>query len=244
MGNSIPSDFNIFPFFISNMAHFSIPNCIPISSLNILIVWIREFRVLSLLGNNLRSSMNSRWFIASPFRNSYQVSAALSMCVRSVREIINSKGDTASPCKSLLFISLLLQISQHHKLVESSSTLSFFPKHLPHFLLCPSYLSSVSPRSVASCHKLSNNRSLSIPSLSSSSFVLCSEGAFYVCITGPQSLLTFFWIRSALLIISHLFLKNHRFHQQLPLLTVSTPRRDMGKNGSCLLHFSLIYLSA
>ena len=93
------------------------------------------------------------------------------------------------------------------------------------FLLCPSYLSSLSSRSGAPCHKTSDNRS--IPSLSSSSFVLLPEEASYLCITGPQYPLTYFCIFSALPVISLCSLENDRFHQQLSLSTVSMLRGYM-----------------
>ena len=79
-------------------------------------------------------------------------------------------------------------------------TSSFSPKLSPHFLICPSYLSFLSLRKERQCHKFSNNQS--IPSLSSSSFVLLSEGASYLCITGPQYPLTSFCILSTLLVKS------------------------------------------
>ena len=106
-----------------------------------------------------------------------------------------------------------------------SRTSSFFPKPLPHFLLYPSYLSSLSPRSRGPCHKLSYNQS--IPSLSSSSFILRPEEASYLGITGTQYPLTSFCILSALLVISLRSLENHRPHQQLYLSTASMSTAKM-----------------
>ena len=59
-GNSVPFAFTIFPFFITNVLHLSIPNCIAISSLNIFPVWIKECKALSHLEYNLRSTKSSR----------------------------------------------------------------------------------------------------------------------------------------------------------------------------------------
>ena len=143
------------------------------SLLNILTVWIRESSAFALSEYNLRSTMNTRWFIVSPDRNSYPGLVVLIMCVRGMRAITSNNGDSTSPRKILLFLGISLS-------VPSSRTLPFFPKLLPQFLLCPSYLSSLSPRSGGPCHKLCNNPS--VPSLSSS-FVSLPAEASYLCIT-------------------------------------------------------------
>ena len=135
---------------------------------------------------------------------------------------------------------VLPRVFQNHRLVPLSSTSSSFPKKSPHYLLCPSYLSCLSPRSGGPCHKLSINQS--IPLLSSSSFISLLAEAYYPCITGPQYPLTSFCILSALLVISLCSLENNRFHQQLSLSIVSMSRGDMQQGCSCFLHFPLIYL--
>ena len=113
MGNWIPSRFIIFPVFILNMTHLSIPNCIPMFSLNILAVWISESRVLSLLEYNFRSSMNSSWFIVFPVQNSCHWFAVLSTVTM-----------IANPFQKIFFLYLLPQVSQHHKLAPPSRTSS------------------------------------------------------------------------------------------------------------------------
>ena len=94
-------------------------------------------------------------------------------------------------------------MSQNHRLPPPSRTLSYLPL----------YLSSLSPRGGKPWHNLSDNRS--IPLLSSSSFLLLPEEAFYLCITGSQYPLISFCIFSVFLVISFRSLENHRFHQQL-----------------------------
>ena len=94
-------------------------------------------------------------------------------------------------------------MSQNHRLPPPSRTLSYPPL----------YLSSLSPRGGKPWHNFSDNRS--IPLLSSSSFLLLSEEAFYLSITGSQYLLISFCIFSVFLVISFRSLENHRFHEQL-----------------------------
>ena len=198
------------------MADLSIRNGIPVFSLNVLTVWLWESRALSLLEYNVGSSMNSRWFVVSPVRNSYPGLAILSMYVRGMRAIINN-GDGASPWKIPLFIGTSPSVSAP----QVSSTLqnfSVFPKQFTTFFACPSYLRSLLPRSEWPCHEFSGN--WSIPSLGSSSLVLHPEEASYLCIT------FYFCILSALPVISLCFVENHGFHQQLSL-TVSMSRGDM-----------------
>ena len=54
-----------FLLFITSMAHFSMPNSIPISWLYILTVCIKVFKSLSFLANSLMSSMYIKWLIFS-----------------------------------------------------------------------------------------------------------------------------------------------------------------------------------
>ena len=131
----------------------------------------------------------------------------------------------AHPLEKSLSLQVLPRVFQNHRLAPPSGLHQFFPKNSPHFLLSPSYLSSLSPRSLGPCHKLSSNRC--IPLQSSSFFVSLPAEASYRCITGPQYPLTFFCILSALLVIFLRSLENHRFYQQLCLSTVSISRGDM-----------------
>ena len=64
-GNSIPTYFTIFPFSITNIAHFSLPNSIPISSLKTRIVCTNESNPFSLRLYNFKSSINKRLSIFS-----------------------------------------------------------------------------------------------------------------------------------------------------------------------------------
>ena len=57
-GNSIPTDFTIFPFSITNIAHFYIPNSIPISSLKTRTICINEPNPFSLRLYNFKSFIN------------------------------------------------------------------------------------------------------------------------------------------------------------------------------------------
>ena len=67
----------------------------------------------------------------------------------------NSKQSLIQLCRTKSFA--FLYSIQHHRLAPPCRTSLFFPKNSPHLLLCPSYLSSLSPRSGEPCHKLSNN---------------------------------------------------------------------------------------
>ena len=168
--------------------------------LNILTVWVRESRAFSLLKYNLRSSMNSRWFIVPPVGNSYPGLAVLRMCVRGMRGATKSNGDSASPWKIPLVIGTSPSVSEP----QVSSTLQdfvVFPKKFTTFFVMPITFKLSITQDLGPSHKLSDNRS--IPLLSSSFFVSLPAEASYLCINGPQYPLTFFCILSALLVVSH-----------------------------------------
>ena len=57
-GNSIPTDFTIFPFFITNIVAFSIPSSIPISSLKTRTVCTNWSNPFSLQLYNFKSTIN------------------------------------------------------------------------------------------------------------------------------------------------------------------------------------------
>ena len=127
--------------------------------------------------------------------------------------------------EKFLSLKVLPRVFRHHRFAIPFATSLFFLKKSPHFLLCPSYLSSLSPRSKGPCHKLSDNQS--ILSLSPSSFVLLPEKASCLSINGPLYRLNSFCIFSPLLVISLCSLGNHRLHQQLCLSTVPMSREVM-----------------
>lgn len=86
---------------------------------------------------NLKSSMNSKWFI-SPVWNSYPGLAVPGMCVGGMKAITNSNSDSTSPWK----ISFSIGTSLSDSVRQVSSTLQdvfIFPKNCNIFLLCPSY---------------------------------------------------------------------------------------------------------
>ena len=104
-GSSLPSIRCRLPLFITSMAHFPMLNSIPMSWLYILTVRIRVSRCFSFFANSLMSSMYIRWLIFSFDLQSLYLSVHfLSIWLRGIMAIMNSKGDSASPWEIPLWI--------------------------------------------------------------------------------------------------------------------------------------------
>ena len=103
----MPSDCVILPLFVISTAHFSIPNFIPMSPLNILTVCISKSSWFEVFAYNFKSSINRRWLIFILFPEDYPASHFLRMRVRGIIVITNSSGDKESPQKIPLFMSTL-----------------------------------------------------------------------------------------------------------------------------------------
>ena len=104
-GSSYPSVICRLPLFMTSMAHFSMPNSIPMSWLHILTACMRVSSSFSFFANNLMSSMYIRWLIFScDLLSLYAAVHFLSMWFSGIMAIMNSKGDSASPLKMPLWI--------------------------------------------------------------------------------------------------------------------------------------------
>ena len=103
--SSIPSVSCRLPLFITSIAHFSMPNSIPMSRLYILTVCIRVSSSFSFFANSLMSSMYIKWLTFScDLLSSYLAVHFLSLWLSGIMAIMNSKGDRASPWKTPLWI--------------------------------------------------------------------------------------------------------------------------------------------
>ena len=90
---------------MTSMAHFSMPNSIPMSWLYILTARMRVFSSFSFFVNNLMSSMYIRWLIFScDLLSLYPAAHFLGMLLSGIMTIMNSKGDSGSPWKMPLWI--------------------------------------------------------------------------------------------------------------------------------------------
>ena len=119
----IPSVLCRLPLFITSMAHFSLLNPIPISWLYILTACMRVSSSFSFFANSLMSSMYIRWLIFScDLRSLYPAVHFLSMWLRDIMAIMNSKGDSASALK----IPLRIFVSAKLFPLAVSSTLQVF----------------------------------------------------------------------------------------------------------------------
>ena len=86
-----------FPLFIISMAHFSMPNSIPISRLYILKFCIRVSNSLTFFAKSLMSSMYIRWLIYScDLVSLYPPVHFWSMWLSGIIAITNINGDSAS----------------------------------------------------------------------------------------------------------------------------------------------------
>ena len=104
-GSSIPSVICRLPLFMTSMAHFSMPNSIPMSWLYILTACMRISSSFSFFANSLTSSMYIRWLIFScDLLRLYPAVHFLSIWLSGIMAIMNSKGDSASPWKIPLWI--------------------------------------------------------------------------------------------------------------------------------------------
>ena len=104
-GSSIPSVIYRLLLFMTSMAHFSMPNSVPMSWLYILTACMRVCSSFSFFANNLISSMYIRWLIFScDLLRLYPTPHFLSMWFSGIMAIMNSKGDSASPWKMPLWI--------------------------------------------------------------------------------------------------------------------------------------------
>ena len=98
-GSSILSVKCRLPLFITSMAHFSMPNSIPMTWLYILTESIKVYNSFSFLANSLMSSMYIRWLFCN-LLSFYPDVHFLSMWLSGIIAIINSNGDSASPWKN------------------------------------------------------------------------------------------------------------------------------------------------
>ena len=84
---------------------FSMTNSIPLSWLHILTACMRVSIYFSFFAKSLMSSMYIRWLIFScDLLSLYPAAHFLSMCFSDIMAIMNSKCDSASPWKILLWI--------------------------------------------------------------------------------------------------------------------------------------------
>ena len=110
-GNSIPSVRCRLLLFITSMAHFSMPNSVPMSRLYILTVVLRFSTSFSFFANSLMSSMYIRWLIFSCDQLSlYPAVHFLSIWLSVIIIIMNNNEDTASRLKIPPWIFVLAKI--------------------------------------------------------------------------------------------------------------------------------------
>ena len=103
--SSTPTIMRRFAIFIISMAHFPMPNSIPISWQYILTVFTRVSNSFLFLANSLISSMYIKWLIFSCYLLSLYVSVHfLRICLKGLMAITNSNGDSASPWNTPLCI--------------------------------------------------------------------------------------------------------------------------------------------
>ena len=104
-GSSIPSVICRFLFFTISIAHFSMPNSIPISRVYIFTAYIRVSDSFSFLANSLMSSMYIRWLMFScELLSWYPLVYFLSMWLSGIITITNSNGERESPWNIPLWI--------------------------------------------------------------------------------------------------------------------------------------------
>ena len=110
-GSSIPSVICRLPLFITSMAHFSMPNSIPMSWLYILTACLRvssSFSFFFFFAKCLMLSMYIRWLIFSCYLLSfYSAVHFLSMWLSGFMAIMNSKGHSPSHWKIPISAKLL-----------------------------------------------------------------------------------------------------------------------------------------
>ena len=100
-GRSIPTNSTIFPFSLTNIAHFSIAKPIPISLLkSIRVAWTNMSNSSLLQLYKFKSSINKRWLIFSLLpENSYVALVFLKIKLNEINDQTNSKGVIKFPWK-------------------------------------------------------------------------------------------------------------------------------------------------
>ena len=94
-----------FATLVTSMAHFSMPNSIPMSWLYILTACMRVSIFFSFFANSLMSFIYIRWFIFScDLLSLYPAAHFLRMWLSGIMAITNSKSDNVSPWKIPLWI--------------------------------------------------------------------------------------------------------------------------------------------
>ena len=107
LGSSIPSVICRLPFFMTSIAHFSMPNSIPTPWLYILTACNCAYSYFSFCVNSLMSSMYIKWLIFScDLQSLYPAVPFLGMWLSGIMAIMNSNGDRASPWNIPLWIFL------------------------------------------------------------------------------------------------------------------------------------------
>ena len=110
--NSMPVDITFFPFSIINIAHFSIPNSIPICLLKTRAVWTSKSNSFSLRLYNFKSSINKRPLTFSLLpKISYAALTFLKIELNLNNAKTNSNGDKESFEKYLTWYRVLLNLS-------------------------------------------------------------------------------------------------------------------------------------
>ena len=140
-GSSTPSAMCLLPLFNTNMAHFSMPNSIPTSSLYILSLYY-SFQFFLVFDKSLMSSMYIKWLIFSCDLLSLNLDVHfLRMWLNGIMDITNSNGDSAYPLNtplcivtSAIFLVILLAwlflVGQynHFFLIPNCRAFSFSPQ--------------------------------------------------------------------------------------------------------------------
>ena len=147
-GSSIPS---ILMLFITSMAHFSMPNSIPMSWLYILIAYIRVSSSFCFFAISLMSSMYTKWLIFScNLVSLYLAVHFLNMWLSGIMAIMNSNGDSAFPWNIRLWTFVSAKLTPPLRSIPLSSFSWFSRKSLwLHLIFCTFYYPALKDQSYA-----------------------------------------------------------------------------------------------
>ena len=209
-GSEIQSNFINFPLFRTNVAHTSMPNSMPISSLKICTVWTSDSKPFSFLACNFKSSKEKRRFAFSMLLDIHVLTYAKLQSMEQGRVFV-------------ILYPLHLEIDC--SMSNPPSMLSYFQTRNAWFVHSPQlYQGTLQSKSVELYHMFSYNQFMRLLGFFSH---LHLSNYHFVNKNRSASPYTFVYTRWVALAITFSFLNNHRFHLLIYLSITSILRVSM-----------------
>ena len=221
-GSEIQSNFINFPLFRTNVAHTSMPNSMPISSLKICTVWTSDSKPFSFLACNFKSSKEKRRFAFSMLLDIHVLTYAKLQSMEQGRVQVTKVRVNHHRIFVILYP---LHLEIDYSMSNPPSMLSYFQTRNAWFVHSPQlYQGTLQSKSVELYHMFSYNQFMRLLGFFSHSHL---SNYHFVNKNRSASPYTFVYTRWVPLAITFSFLNNHRFHLLIYLSITSILRVSM-----------------